>query len=220
MTLGNTERTWEFVQQYRSLLEDWLPKEATFAIACEGHYLYHNGKEENLNGKQIATGSIAQLVLQERRKVENVLDHSLNSQPIYGNGYPIELDGMQGALVVFRPQETELSSPQPVRLLTGKLDSEWFPIPVEQITHLESFQKKTFFYTEEGQYSIASTLKELEKRLPPSFLRIHRSSIVNTSCIQRISRDFSSNLQVTLVDGTELPISQKYVNEVRCVLGF
>ncbi|MEZ7170334.1 LytR/AlgR family response regulator transcription factor [Sporosarcina sp. OR05] len=220
MTLGNTERTWEFVQQYRSLLEDWIPRDATFAIACEGHYLYHNGKEENLKGKQVATGSIAQLVLQERRKVENFLDHSSYNEPKYGNGYPIELDGMQGALVVYRTQTSELSNPQPVRLLTGKADNEWFPIQTDRITHLESFQKKTFFYTEDGQYSIANTLKELEKKLPPSFLRIHRSYIVNTACIERISRDFSSNLQVIITDGTELPISQKYVNEVRCVLGF
>ncbi|WP_262173900.1 LytTR family DNA-binding domain-containing protein [Saccharococcus sp. Marseille-Q5394] len=133
---------------------------------------------------------------------------------------PVKINGEPAALVVNLAHDYELVKISPLRLLTGKLDDEWYPVPLEQITHIESYQKKTFFYTEEGQFSIASTLKELDKRLPEVFLRIHRSYIVNTAKISRISRDFSSNLVVTLVDGTELPVSQSYVNDVKCVLGF
>lgn len=133
---------------------------------------------------------------------------------------PVQLNGKPAALVVNLPQDYELVTISPLRLLTGKLGDEWYPVPIEQITHIESFQKKTFFYTEKGQFCVSSTLKELEKRLPEVFLRIHRSYIVNTASISRISRDFSSNLIVTLVDGTELPVSQSYVNDLKCVLGF
>lgn len=133
---------------------------------------------------------------------------------------PIELNGEPAVLVVILQNEYESAKNCPLRLLTGKLEDEWYPVPIEQITHIESFQKKTFFYTEDGQFSVSSTLKELEKRLPEIFLRIHRSYIVNTARILRISRDFSSNLVVTLMDGTELPVSQSYVNDVKCVLGF
>ncbi|MCM3708924.1 LytTR family DNA-binding domain-containing protein [Sporosarcina luteola] len=133
---------------------------------------------------------------------------------------PVKINGEPAALVVNLPHDYELVKASPLRLLTGKLGDEWYPVPIEQITHIESFQKKTFFYTEDGQFSVSCTLKELDKRLPEVFLRIHRSYIVNTAKISRISRDFSSNLVVTLVDGTELPVSQSYVNDVKCVLGF
>lgn len=148
------------------------------------------------------------------KKLRADILHQITS--LQGDWMPIEINGEQAALVVIlTPDQIN-----PLRILTGKLDDEWYPVPIEQITHIESYQKKTFFYTEDGQFSVSSTLKELEKRLPEIFLRIHRSYIVNTAKISRISRDFSSNLVVTLVDGTELPVSQSYVNDVKCVLGF
>lgn len=151
--------------------------------------------------------------MDKKRLREEIIQQLTDLQ---GDWMPIEINGEQAALVVILPSD-QLN---PLRMLTGKLNDEWYPVPVEQITHIESFQKKTFFYTEEGQFSVSSTLKELDSRLPEIFLRIHRSYIVNTARISRISRDFSSNLVVTLVDGTELPVSQSYVNDVKCVLGF
>ena len=148
------------------------------------------------------------------KKLRAEILHQITS--LHGDWMPIKLNGEQAALVVIlTPDQIN-----PLRMLTGKLDDEWYPVPIEQITHIESYQKKTFFYTEDGQFSVSSTLKELDNRLPEIFLRIHRSYIVNTAKILRISRDFSSNLVVTLVDGTELPVGQSYLNGVKCVLGF
>ena len=85
---------------------------------------------------------------------------------------------------------------------------------------MESLQKKTWFYANKEPYKTNIPLKELQQRLPESFLRIHRSYIVNVSFIDRIIRDFSSNLLVLLQDGTELPVSQTYTADVRSALGF
>lgn len=150
----------------------------------------------------------------ERKQLQKEILQQLTN--LQGDWMPIEINGEQAAVVVLLPSDQM----NPLRMLTGKLDDEWYPVPIEQITHIESYQKKTFFYTEDGQFSVSSTLKELEKRLPEIFLRIHRSYIVNTARISKISRDFSSNLVVRVVDGTELPVSQSYVNDVKCRLGF
>lgn len=155
--------------------------------------------------------------MEKKRLREEILQHFANHS---GDWIPVELNGERTLIVVVLPHDYDLVKCGPLRQLTGKLGEEWYPVPLEQITHIESFQKKTFFYTDSGQFSISSTLKVLEGRLPEIFLRIHRSYIVNTASILRISRDFSSNLVVTLVDGTELPVSQSYVNDVKCVLGF
>ncbi|MCG7344275.1 LytTR family transcriptional regulator [Sporosarcina sp. ACRSL] len=213
----------ELLQQFSCLLGDWIPKDARLVIAFNGYYLHClPGHDDHkwIDGQPVQAGSIAATVLKQREKTGVMIDPTLYGNETYAIGYPIDINGEPAALVVILPPAYETAKSAPLRLLTGKLDDEWYPVPVEQITHIESFQKKTFFYTECGQFSISNTLKELEKRLPEIFLRIHRSYIVNTSCIQRISRDFSSNLVVTLTDGTELPVSQSYVNEVKCVLGF
>ncbi|HEX5565315.1 MAG TPA: LytTR family DNA-binding domain-containing protein [Sporosarcina sp.] len=221
--MENTEIRDEQLQQFACLLQDWIPKDARLAIALNGcYYCCSTGEDEfeRLDGESVLAGSIASKVLMRREKTGVMMDPTLSGTPAYGVGYPIEINGEEAALVVILPPDHGSAKSDPLRLLTGKLDDEWYPVPIEQITHIESFQKKTFFYTEDGQFSISNTLKELDKRLPEIFLRIHRSYIVNTARILRISRDFSSNLVVTLTDGTELPVSQSYVNDVKCVLGF
>lgn len=213
----------EFLQQYTCLLEDWIPNGASLAIAMDGKYVYYFSGSHDIKlqeGQPILTGSIADTVLKRRKKVDVMMDDSSSGPAHYGIGYPIEIKGEHGALIVILPPDHPAVMLEPLRFLTGKIEDEWYPVPVEQITHLESYQKKTFFYTDDGQYSITSTLKDLSARLPSLFLRVHRSYIVNTAYIQRISRDFSSNLLLTLKDGTELPVSQTYVNEVKCVFGF
>jgi DNA-binding LytR/AlgR family response regulator len=58
--------------------------------------------------------------------------------------------------------------------------------------------------------------------LPVSFLRIHRSYIVNIDMINNIERGLSAPLSITLSTSKEqkLPVSQSYVREVRRRLGF
>ncbi|WP_431522061.1 LytR/AlgR family response regulator transcription factor [Guptibacillus hwajinpoensis] len=87
---------------------------------------------------------------------------------------------------------------------------------------IESSQKKTLFYTEEGDFSTIYTLKALERRLPDSFIRIHRSFIVNISHIKDISRDMASNLIISLKssDDSSLTVSHSYIQSVRRILGF
>ena len=78
--------------------------------------------------------------------------------------------------------------------MTGKQEDEWNPIPIEKVSYIESLQKKTWFYANKEPYKTNIPLKDLQLRLPDNFLRIHRSYIVNISFIDRITRDFSSNL--------------------------
>ena len=55
-------------------------------------------------------------------------------------------------------------------------------------------------------------ISELQERLPDSFLRIHRSIIVNRDKIQ------SFNRELIVVKEVELPLSRKYKEEVMLTL--
>ncbi|KXH84178.1 histidine kinase [Sporosarcina sp. HYO08] len=213
----------ESVRQYTGIMEDWIPKDASIAIAIGTQYIdYVPGKYDIRlkEGEPISPGSLAEKVIEQRSKVEQCMDDKLFGTPYYGIGYPIDVEGEPGALIIILPPTYRAPILETFSFLTGKQEEEWSPIPVEHITHIESLNKKTWFYAEGEQYHIGYTLKDLHPRLPNFFLRTHRSYIVNIQFIRRIARDFSSNLVLTLKDGTELPVSQKYMSDVRTVLGF
>lgn len=63
----------------------------------------------------------------------------------------------------------------------------------------------------EDSYLLRSTLKELEQQLPPSqFIRIHRSYIINRDSILTLN----DHNHITMKNGTELPIGQRYKQNI------
>jgi two-component system, LytTR family, response regulator len=223
MTLHNLDIEKKSLDQYKVILEDWIPEDASIAIAVKNTFVYFGSGYHKISlkvGSPVPPDSVAYKVLQTNRKVDAVMDSSLFDTPYYAIGYPILLDGVRGALIIVLPPHFKINSPDTYRFLTGKQNEEWSPVPIEQISHIESLQKKTWFYKEGKQYKTSVTLKELQLRLPDIFIRIHRSYIINIYFIQTIYRDITSNFIVKMKDGTELPISQSYVNEIRKVLEF
>ncbi len=219
----NMEIEREVLQQYASILEDWVPKDAAIAIAMGNTYIYYVEGIHDIRlkeGQPVMPGSIADKVINHRLKVDKIMDNSLFGIPYYGIGYPIDLQGEPGALIVILPPNYHVLRHEPFRFLTGKQEDEWSPVAIEEIAYIESLQKKTWFYVASEQFCTSYTLKELQLRLPKTFLRIHRSYIVNIPSIQRIYRDITSNLVLTLRDGTELPVGQTYMADVRKALGF
>jgi len=219
----NMEIAREVLQQYASILEDWVPKDAAVAIALGDVYIYYVEGIHGIRlkeGQPVMPGSIADKVINDRLKVDKIMDNSLFGIPYYGIGYPIDLQGEPGALIVILPPNYHVLRHEPFRFLTGKQEDEWSPVAIEEISYIESLQKKTWFYVDSEKFCTSYTLKDLQLQLPKTFLRIHRSYIVNIPSIQRISRDITSNLVLTLRDGTELPVGQTYMADVRKVLGF
>ncbi|MEB2301758.1 LytTR family transcriptional regulator [Lysinibacillus xylanilyticus] len=210
-------------QQFISMLKDWVPVNSSIAIAAESSYIYFHSGHQNINlevGQQVQSGSIAEQVLRTRKRTDAVLDNSLFETPYYGIGYPINILDVPAALIVVLPSTFTEKKLEPFQFLTGKQEEEWNPVAIEKISHIESLQKKTWFYVEGEQFKTSITLKELQMRLPSSFIRIHRSYIVNIHFIKKMARDLTSNFIVTLKDGSELPVSQSYLNNLRNALEF
>ncbi len=212
--------TKNLAEQYYNLMSDWLPEESSVAIAVGDTYVYFNGcqKLQLFNGKKVEAGSIVERVIKEGRKIEELMNEAFLEKPFYGIGYPITLMGEAAVLlVILSPLYQEIKN-DPIRFVTGKQQDEWVLVPLEKITYFESLNKKNWCYTDDKQYTVNTTLKNLQKKLPKDFLRIHRSYIINIHAIDRITRDFSSNLMIHMEDGTGLPVSQTYLNEVKRLL--
>ncbi|CEG22183.1 putative two-component response-regulatory protein YehT [Planococcus massiliensis] len=211
------------LKQMGFIMGDWIPEEASIAVAVDGRYVYYKSGKRELKiciGDEVLPGSVADRTYTERKRIEMLVEESVLGAAYFGIGYPVQAAGKSGVLVIILPPDYMIRQKQPVRFLTGKVDEAWKPIPVEQISHIESSQKKTWFYADEEAYCSIHTLKYLKDRLPDWFLPIHRSYIVNISYIMEISRDFSSNYLLTMKDGSVLPVSQNYTSSVRERLGF
>jgi hypothetical protein len=211
------------LEQMGFIIGEWIPKEASIAIAVEGRYIFCREGLQPLpivEGQQVLSGSIAESAAKEGKRIEKLVDASVAGWPYYGIGYPVQVGGKRGVLVVILPADYPLRQKEPLKFLTGKMEESWRPVPVEKISHIESNQKKTWFYAEEEAYCSIHTLKNLRSQLPDCFLPVHRAYIVNIHYIEEISRDLSSNFGLTLKDGSVLPISQNFAADVREKLGF
>lgn len=62
------------------------------------------------------------------------------------------------------------------------------------------------------------SLARLEEALPETFIRIHRSHIVNTAFVRALERDAGGTGRLRLADGAEVPVSRRIMPAVRAAL--
>jgi len=61
-------------------------------------------------------------------------------------------------------------------------------------------------------------LQELEEILPSSFLRVHRSHIVNTAFVQSLERESGGIGRLIMTEGEPIPVSRRILPKVRTIL--
>lgn len=86
-------------------------------------------------------------------------------------------------------------------------------LKIRQIRYIEGSRNYQFLYLEDSKEptEIKMTLDKLEEILEPhGFIRIHKGYLVNCQFIQRIQ-----NTQLSLQDGTDLPIGRSKMGEVK-----
>ncbi|WP_421791331.1 LytTR family transcriptional regulator DNA-binding domain-containing protein [Hyphobacterium sp.] len=69
-----------------------------------------------------------------------------------------------------------------------------------------------------GQTLYTARLNEIENRLPETFLRVHRSHIVNTAFVVRLSREASGVGELSLSTSAHIPVSRRIMPKVRSAL--
>lgn len=107
--------------------------------------------------------------------------------------------------------------------LSVRIGNETYLVPLDQIFFFEASGKYAYAHTQSKKFLTNYSISEIEERLGPTgrFLRMHRSYVVNTDCVFKITRDEHKNMVVVMSDekGTELKVSESYVLEVKRRLG-
>lgn len=93
-------------------------------------------------------------------------------------------------------------------------------IPHEEIYYMESYGDYVRIHSAQGMFLKQKTMKELEDLLGTDFLRIHRSYLVNTTCIQKLELYEKNSYVLLLKNGEKLAVSKTGYRLLKDTLGW
>lgn len=207
-----------------------FPEKTSIAIADQSRFVYYQPSPAiDLRikpGDAVQEGTLTQLALEKQMSLSRFLDKNPFGMPYYAVSTPIVNGGKtEGCLTAIYPP---FATPKPLQLprhnfLIGKTEERWIPIPFRDIYMIESANKKTLLHTASGIYGNKHSLIELELMLPlDQFARTHRAYLVNVNEIAEIQPNFHSTFLLIMKHDKRLriPVSQKYANRFRQLMGF
>ncbi|MBL7865546.1 MAG: response regulator [Cyclobacteriaceae bacterium] len=91
-----------------------------------------------------------------------------------------------------------------------------FNLPVEEIVYLEASGDYTIITTKNDQFVSSSGIGKLEEIMDPdTFIRVHRSTIINVNYLKEIERHFNGGMVVKMQSGKSFPVSRTYAKLIR-----
>lgn len=89
-------------------------------------------------------------------------------------------------------------------------------LAVEEIMFLEASGDYTVLTTKSDQFVSSSGIGKLEEILnPETFIRVHRSTIININFLKEIERHFNGGMIVKMQTGKSFPVSRTYAKVIR-----
>jgi len=118
-------------------------------------------------------------------------------------------------------RQTQVSSDIDFRKIAVRKGGRTVLLSIDEIAFLSAKNKSTYAHTFENQYLVDLTLGELEAKLAKeSFVRVHRSYMVNLNRIKEIVRiDGSYSVVVAERDETHLTVARRQVKHFREAVG-
>lgn len=195
--------------------------EISIAVSDKEKYVYYRpSKRVDLKikaGDPVKQGTIAHKALSTNQKASEFIDREVFGVPYHGMAVPFEENGeVQGSVMAIYPSYTEGKS-----VVTVKSPDGWKPIPFDDVVSLEVKERKTHVHSADFSGTSKSSLQEFEYLLPrETFIRCHRSFIVNVHHIEEIHPDTHSTFVLAMDNGSRIPVSQSYSSYFRKLLGF
>ena len=112
----------------------------------------------------------------------------------------------------------QLKPRKELKTLTVKIGDKILLVKLGEIYHIEAEEKYVILRTEENQNHLTEfTIASLEEKLPDNFVRIHRSSIINSEKIKEIRKGFNGSLVFVMNDRlrTKITSSRGYSDVLR-----
>lgn len=195
--------------------------EISIAVTDMEEYVYYRPSKridlKIVQGDPLKDGTLAYKAIAQNQKVSEFMNRDVFGVPYHGMAVPYQHDGqLAGCVLAIYPAYTDGKS-----VVTVKTADGWTPISFKDVMYVEVKARKTYVATN-GLIGVhTNTLQEFEYLLPrDSFVRCHRSFIVNVHQIKEIFPDTHSTFLLMMQDGTKIPVSQSYSSYFRKLLGF
>jgi len=145
-----------------------------------------------------------------RERLKKTTDR-LKKQLTTSSGPPADLSKVVERIVAGLPNK---ETPDYLQWIRAQQGEEIRLVPVEEVLYFKASDKYTMVITKDGESLIRKPIKELANELDPNkFWRIHRGTIVNASCIAKMSRSLTGRGVVRLKDHPEtLTVSRSYIH--------
>jgi len=195
--------------------------EISIAVSNKNEYMYYRpSKRIDLKikeGDPVKEGTMAYKAMQMEQKVSEFINRDIFGVPYHGMAMPVFHDGqLEGCVTAIYPALADGKS-----VVTVKTNDGWIPIPFAKVVYMEAKDKKTTVCSGQITGTHKNTLQEFEYLLPKdSFIRCHRSFIVNVNHIEAIYPDTHSTFVLSMDNGERVPVSQSYSSYFRKLLGF
>lgn len=179
---------------------EWMPQ-IVFVTAYDSHALkaFDVGAVDYLL-KPVADDRLAQCLVRVRAHKRMATE-------------PARLEALGKAIADARPGLLER--------IVGRKSGRIFVISIEEVYCFEIENQLLFAITEKERYWTNYQMKSLEPRLDPKrFLRIHRESIVNISCIRELAPITRERYELTLKNNHRLNVSRNYLPALKQMLGW
>lgn len=119
--------------------------------------------------------------------------------------------------------ETTGVRPRVPERLSVHIGNDTYLVPLDQIYYFEASGKYAYAHTRNRRFLTNFSIGEVEERLGRTgkFKRIHRSFMVNTDCVFKITRDERKRMLIVMADenATEIRVSDSYIGSLKQVLG-
>jgi len=108
-----------------------------------------------------------------------------------------------------------------VERLFVKTGSKIDVVPVAEIIKIEAEDDYVWLFTKDKKFLKKETMNYLEQNLPENtFVRVHRSSIINVSFIDKIEKYGKESYLIKLKDGSQVNVSKSRIKDLKQQLGF
>lgn len=195
--------------------------EISIAVTDKETYIYYRpSKRIDLKitpGDPVIEGTLAYKAMGSKQKMSEFIDREVFGVPYHGMAVPFQHKGeLEGCVLAIYPAFTDGKS-----VITIKTQDGWIPIPFSDVIYLEAKDRKTHIVSKNFCGTHTNSLQDFEYRLPrESFIRCHRSFIVNVHCIKEIYPDTHSTFVLAMNNGEKISVSQSYSSYFRKLLGF
>lgn len=100
--------------------------------------------------------------------------------------------------------------------LVGYLDNQIIKLDINEIECIYTQDNKTYcVYSDSKIYQIKKRLYEVEKILPPTFIRINKSGIANSKKIKRFITTITGSVNVEFINGYTDYVSRRCFAEIK-----